>query len=374
MSGGGRSSPSGTFGGTSGASGASGASGTASRAAPSHSTSHSTSHSATSLTALFSSKRSEYFRAVARLGQQAADALEYAHQNGVVHRDVKPANLLLDNGGKLWVTDFGLARMYADSDLTMPGDVVGTLRYMSPEQAAGRAVVLDQRTDVYSLGATLYELLTLRRAVTGQTREELLHEIDQLDPRPPRSIDPGIPSEMETIVGKAMAKPPADRYQSAREMADDLRRFLLDEPILARPPTPWDRAVKWSRRHKTAAGWAVAMLLVVAAGLALSTVLLAREQAATKAALSEANVQRGRAEQNLRQRTRWWAGSRSSPSTTCPRTAASPATARGCSNRPSPTTRTSSTSARPTPRPPPRWRTPSGGRPASGRSCGPSAP
>src|SRR6185436_7919260 len=109
-----------------------------------------------------------------------------AHRLGVVHRDIKPANLMLDARGILWVTDFGLAQLYADSNLTQTGDLLGTLRYMSPEQASGKAVVLDQRADIYSLGATLYELLTLERAVQGDTREQLLRELADHDPKPPR--------------------------------------------------------------------------------------------------------------------------------------------------------------------------------------------
>ena len=122
------------------------------------------------LTALHGAKKASFFEAAARLGLQAAEALEYAHQVGVVHRDIKPANLLLDVQGTLWITDFGLAQLQSDSGLTQPGDMLGTFRYMSPEQASGNAVVLDQRTDIYSLGQTLYELLTLERAVRGETR------------------------------------------------------------------------------------------------------------------------------------------------------------------------------------------------------------
>ena len=263
--------------------------------------------SAEALTTLRTAKRSDFYRTVARLGLQAAEALEYAHQLGVVHRDIKPANLLLDARGNLWITDFGLAQFYAESELTRTGDLLGTLRYMSPEQAAGKAVVLDQRTDVYSLAVTLYELLTLERALPGETRNELLHQIGFVDPRPPRSIDRNIPPELETILLKAAAKEPGDRYASAGAMADDLRRFLHDEPILARPPSLWDKTVKWTRRHKAVAVAALVVLAVTLVGLILSTVLIAREQAKTQQAYErerqnakEATEQRALAERQYR--------------------------------------------------------------------------
>jgi hypothetical protein len=261
-----------------------------------------------SLSLLRSSKRAAFFRAVAGLGLQAAEALEYAHQQGVVHRDVKPENFLLDARGNLWITDFGLAQFYADTGLTRTGDLLGTLRYMSPEQASGRAVVLDQRTDVYSLGLTLYELLTLERAMPGESREQILRQIGSHEPRPPRSIDRTVPPELETILLKAIAKEPADRYPTAFALAEDLRRFLRDEPILAQPPSLWDKAVKWTRRHRSVAMSALAMLLLAAVGLLISTLLIAREQAKTKAAYegerskaTEAADQRTRAERSFRQ-------------------------------------------------------------------------
>ena len=257
---------------------------------------------------MHSSKRTSYFRAVARLGLQAAEGLAYAHAVGVVHRDIKPANLLLDVRGNLWIADFGLAQLYADGDLTRTGDLLGTFRYMSPEQASGRAVVLDQRTDIYSLGVTLYELLTLERAYPGQTRGQLLRQIGAGEFRPLRSVDRTIPTELATILAKAISHDPAERYQTARELADDLGRFLRDEPILARPPSLWDKLVKWTRRHRNFSIAALVFLVLSAMGLLTTTVLVAREQAKTRAAYererrnaAEASEQRDRAESSFRQ-------------------------------------------------------------------------
>ena len=191
--------------------------------------------------ASFSRERSSdrrYFDRVADLGWQAALALEHAHQLGVVHRDVKPSNLLLDLRGQLWVTDFGLAQVAGDPGLTISGELLGTIRYASPEQLLARRGIVDHRSDVYSLGATLYELLTLRPPFDERDRNALIRQIADDDPRPPSSLDPSIPSELETIVLKALRKDPADRYGTAQELADDLKRFLDGRPILARRPTP----------------------------------------------------------------------------------------------------------------------------------------
>ena len=243
------------------------------------------------------SRRAAYYREVARLALQAAEALDYAHQQGVVHRDIKPANLLLDGRGKLWISDFGLAQIYADNGITQTGDVLGTYRYMSPEQSSGRAVVLDQRTDVYSLGVTFYELLALQPALNGETREELLRQIESEEPRPLRQIDRGIPEEFETIILKAAAKDPADRYFSAGAMAEDLRRFLDDEPILAKPPSAWNKAARWARRHKATAIASVAALLCVTIASVVATVLIAIAQGNTSAALRGQKLQSDRADQ-----------------------------------------------------------------------------
>jgi serine/threonine protein kinase/Flp pilus assembly protein TadD len=222
----------------------------------------------------WSERGRDHYRRVAQLGVQAAEALEYAHQMGVLHRDIKPANLLLDARGNLWITDFGLAQVrHGDAALTMTGDLVGTLRYMSPEQARGQRVGIDHRTDVYSVGVTLYELLTLRPAFRERDRAELLRKVECEDPPRPRRLDPGIPVELETIVLKAMEKNPNDRYATAQEMADDLLRWLGDRPIKSRRPSWRQVAVKWARRHRPAV-WATAVVLLVAALLAGATGLL----------------------------------------------------------------------------------------------------
>jgi hypothetical protein len=195
---------------------------------------------------------------------QAAAALEHAHELGVIHRDIKPANLLLDARGNLWVTDFGLAHCQSQAGLTMTGDLVGTLRYMSPEQALAQRVVIDQRTDIYSLGATLYELVTLEPVFTGGDRQALLRQIAFEEPKAARRHNRAIPAELETIILKALEKNPDDRYTTAREMSEDLERFGKDEPIKARRPSLARRAKSWCRRHKSLVSAAAAILLTVA--------------------------------------------------------------------------------------------------------------
>jgi WD40 repeat protein len=241
-----------------------------------------------------------YFAAVARLGIQAAEALEYAHQMGVVHRDVKPANLLLDAAGHLWVTDFGLARVAGEAGLTLTGDVMGTLRYASPEQALGRPARLDHRADVYALGATLYELLTLEPAFPGSDQAALLRQIAHEEPRPPRRLNRAVPAELETVVLKALEKDPADRYATAQELADDLRRFLEDRPVRARRPTLRQRAAKWARRHRAGVATAAGVLLLLAAVAAGAGWLLHEER--VRGARTEAKSAALRAELEERAR------------------------------------------------------------------------
>ena len=223
-----------------------------------------------------------YFAWAAAVIRQAASALEYAHQLGVVHRDVKPANLLLDGRGQLWVADFGLAQVAGDAGLTQTGELLGTLRYASPEQALGRSGVVDHRSDVYSLGATLYELLTLRPIFEGRDRKELMRQIADDDPPPPRSVAPSLPAELETITLKALRKEPSERYRSAQELADDLQRFLDDRPILARRPTLMERVWKWARRRPAVVAAALVLLFLLAVGSLVSAGLVHAEQDRTK--------------------------------------------------------------------------------------------
>jgi serine/threonine protein kinase/Tfp pilus assembly protein PilF len=247
-----------------------------------------------------SARSPEFFRGVARLGVQAAEALEHAHQLGVIHRDIKPANLLLNADNHLWITDFGLAMCRTERGLTVTGDVVGTLRYMSPEQAFAKRGLVDHRTDIYSLGITLYELLTLEPAYASRDREELLRQIAWSEPRSPRRINPAIPVELETIVLKAIAREPERRYATAQEFADDLRRFLDHRPIQARRPTLWERGMKWAWRHKPLVAAAAAALLLAVVGLLISASLIWHEKQRTEAALKDARAKGDRAEENFR--------------------------------------------------------------------------
>jgi serine/threonine protein kinase/WD40 repeat protein/tetratricopeptide (TPR) repeat protein len=237
-------------------------------------------------------------RGVAQIGRQVALALAYAHARGILHRDIKPSNLLLDTEGVVWVSDFGLAKVDDDA-LTRTGDILGTLRYMAPERFRGRG---DARADVYSLGLTLYELLTLRPAFDSPDRLALSEQIKSVEPPRPRSIDPRIPRDLETIVLKAIEKDAGDRYETAEAMGEDLRRFLGDEPILARRVAAHERTLRWARRNPVIAvlGGALTALLLLAT---ISSLLVARRMT-TLAGVNEreklkAEAERQRAEQHL---------------------------------------------------------------------------
>ena len=242
----------------------------------------------------------EYWNAVAEIGIQVSRALAYAHGYGVWHRDIKPSNLLIDRSGTVWLVDFGLARIADDNELTQTGDLLGTLRYMAPEQVIGE---FDQRSDVYSLGLTLYELLTFRPAHDASIRSRIVEQISEASPKSPRSINPAIPKDLETIVLKATAHDAKDRYQTANDLAEDLQRFMQGFPIKARPFSATEQLWRWARRNPALA-WSTAttaILLITVAAVSIWGFVTTRN------ANRELTTERGktrqeadRAEDNLR--------------------------------------------------------------------------
>ncbi|MEY4672567.1 MAG: Serine/threonine-protein kinase PrkC [Planctomycetota bacterium] len=194
---------------------------------------------------------------------QAAEALHSAHEDGVLHRDVKPSNLLLEHGDHVWVTDFGLAKALAEDTLTLSGDVLGTPQYMAPEQFAGH---YDVRSEVYALGVALHELVALDPPFRGNSRAELMARIREGSAQALDAVVPGVPRDLAVVAAKAMALAPADRYPTAAALADDLRRFLAGEPIHARPLSAVQELWRWCGRNRALAG---------ATGLAVVALLLA---------------------------------------------------------------------------------------------------
>jgi eukaryotic-like serine/threonine-protein kinase len=234
------------------------------------------------------------WRQIARIGAEAAEALHYAHGQGVLHRDVKPGNLLLDPHGAVWVTDFGLAKQLDQEGLTSTGDILGTLQYMAPENFQGR---VDARSDVYGLGVTLYELLTLEPPFRGADAAQVLGSVHGQELVPPRKRDPAVPRDLETIVLKATARDPGRRYQSAADLADDLRRFLEDRPIRARRSTAAERLWRWCRRNPVVAGLAAALVVALVGGFA--AVFWKWREAEAESRRAEQNLRRAEANEEL---------------------------------------------------------------------------
>ncbi|MES2789520.1 MAG: WD40 repeat domain-containing serine/threonine protein kinase, partial [Planctomycetota bacterium] len=207
-----------------------------------------------------STTASSRYRAVARIGYQVAEALQYAHERGIQHRDVKPSNLLIDRQEVVWLSDFGLAKLDLEAaDITESDDLIGTLKYMPPEALTGK---IDHRSDIYSLGLTLYELITWQPALDGSDRAQLLEQVKDPQIAAPRWLAPDVPRDLETIILKAMARDLDHRYQSARDLADDLQRFLDHEPIRARPQSLVTKFRRWVERKPLMAFLALGTLSI----------------------------------------------------------------------------------------------------------------
>jgi serine/threonine protein kinase/Tfp pilus assembly protein PilF len=224
-----------------------------------------------------------FAQGVARIGVQVAEALAYAHGQGVLHRDIKPSNLLLDREGNVWVADFGLAKATGTDDLTHTGDIVGTVRYMAPERFRGES---DARSDLYALGLTLYELLALRPAFDESDRASLMRQVTQEDPPRLRRLNSRVPHDLETIIHKAIAREPGQRYASSKAMAEDLARFLDGRPILARRVSTTERVYRWCRRNPIVAGLLGMVAALIVAGLAgsIAAAVHFRQTAASESA------------------------------------------------------------------------------------------
>ncbi len=216
-------------------------------------------------------RKPTYWQSVANIGVQVASALTYAHGQGILHRDIKPSNLLLDMRGTVWITDFGLAKASDQQDITHTGDILGTLRYMPPEAFEGKT---DARGDIYSLGLTLYELLALKPAFNDKDRHKLIKLVTTADVVRLEKLNPEIPRDLVTIVHKAIDRDPDHRYPSAQMLADDLQRFVDDEPIKARRQTAGEAALRWARQHPASAALA-ATIAVVLVAVTIGSVVLA---------------------------------------------------------------------------------------------------
>lgn len=222
------------------------------------------------------------WRKSVELAIQAAAGIHAAHEFGIVHRDIKPSNLLLDQNEHLWIADFGLARIQSDVSLTGSRDVVGTIRYMSPEQARGDSALVDARTDVYSLALTLYEMITGQPAHDGERPTTILRQINENTVRPLHRVKSNVPRDLSTVVSKAMSPNRDGRYETARAFADDLQRVLDGQPTIARPPSLIDHAVRYADRHRRTAFASFVALAIALCGISIANSKLATEKRATE--------------------------------------------------------------------------------------------
>ena len=236
----------------------------------------------------------EYYQSVAKIGQQVADALAYAHEQGTLHRDIKPGNLLLDGNGTVWVADFGLAKLAEQDNVSRTGDIVGTLSYMPPESFSGDT---DGRGDIYALGLTLYEMLALRPAYYGRDRGKLVRQITEGDLPRLGKLNPAVPRDLETIVLKAIEQQPEDRYATARELEEDLQSFLTDMPIKARRMSIPEQFTRWCRKNKMVASLSAAVVSL----LLLSSIVFGflSYEAKRQANLASANEQRAKEQEQI---------------------------------------------------------------------------
>ncbi|MBI4583033.1 MAG: protein kinase [Planctomycetes bacterium] len=233
-----------------------------------------------------------YFANIAEVFAAVADGLQHAHSKKIIHRDIKPSNLILDGEGRLRILDFGLAHLEGQESLTQSGDFLGTPQYMSPEQARRKKIPVDHRTDVYSLGATLYEMITSRPPFQGKDHQDTLSQIIERDPSLPSRINPRVPRDLETIVLKCLRKDPADRYGTAEAVAQDLRRFVRGEVVEARRESSWEVFRCRVKRHRVGIAVGVlAVLLVVVTGLQFAAVNRSRH--AERWARYQALVEKG---------------------------------------------------------------------------------
>jgi serine/threonine protein kinase len=250
----------------------------------------------------FVQQKRTYWRNVARVGRDAAHALQHAAERGVLHRDIKPGNMLLDLQGNIWISDFGLAQALATNEISTTGSIAGTLNYIPPEGFSGR---YNEQSDIYSLGLTLYELLTLKPAFNERTPAAVMKRIakESFQPIPPRETDPTIPRDLATVVLKAINPDPGQRYKSASDLATDLEFFLENRPINARRTSFLERGWRWCKRNKalsSLATIAVTLLVLVSIVMTFSYLHEHRANLDVQAALLQKKIEHKRSEATLK--------------------------------------------------------------------------